>query len=248
MRDRATLYAIQWAGLVAQIELFGIHGPGSALIEDHDMVGSVIPSVESSLINSVISRDPTAPARGLPALRHHFTDAGAPKWGVWTAGDDERGAAAARDAGLVLDSTPAAMVAPLDGVPDAEAEPVDLRTVGEINDAAYGFGVPKLAAPLASLPDTVLPYAVRAADGAIGAVALAFDHGHEDTTVWFVATRPDAQRQGLGHQVMAALLHDARRRGNRTASLQSSSKGRGLYESLGFVAVGAVHLYEERLA
>ena len=47
---------------------------------------------------------------------------------------------------------------------------------------------------------------------------------------------------------MRALLHEARPRGNRTASLQSSADGRGLYESLGFVAVGEVHLYEERLA
>ena len=77
---------------------------------------------------------------------------------------------------------------------------------------------------------------------------MAFDHGHEDTAVWFVATRPEAQNQGLGRKVMAALLQEAHARGNRTASLQSSAAGRRLYESLGFATVGEVHLYEEQLS
>ena len=82
----------------------------------------------------------------------------------------------------------------------------------------------------------------------IAAVAMAFDHGHEDTAVWFVATRPEAQSQGLGGKVMRALLKDAHARGNRTASLQSSAAGHRLYESLGFATVGEVHLYEEQLS
>jgi ribosomal protein S18 acetylase RimI-like enzyme len=76
---------------------------------------------------------------------------------------------------------------------------------------------------------------------------MAFDHGHEDTAVWYVATRPDAQRQGLARRVMRGLLAEARARGSRTASLQSSGAGQRLYESLGFAVVGEVHLYEEQL-
>ena len=248
MRDRETLFAIQWAGLVAQVEMFGVYAPQSTLIEEQEMVGSAVPSVDSSLINVAVSRDPHEPPHELDAIRTCFVEAGAAKWGVWVQGGDERAAAAARQAGLHLDSTPAAMVAHLQAIEAEPAEPVDLATVGAINDAAYGLPTPKLGPPIAGLPDTVRTYGVQAEDGEVGAVAMAFDQGHEDTAVWFVATRPEAQNQGLGGKVMRALLKDAHARGNRTASLQSSAAGRRLYESLGFAAVGEVHLYEEQLS
>ena len=248
MRDRETLFAIQWAGLVAQVEMFGVYAPQSTLIEEHEMVGSAVPSVESSLINVALARDPHEPPHELAAIRRCFVEAGAAKWGVWIQGGDERGAAAVTGAGLHLDSTPAAMVAELADIEAEEAEPVDFATIGEINDAAYGLPTPRLGPPIAGLPDTVRTYGARAPDGEIGAVAMAFDHGHEDTAVWLVATRPEAQNLGLGGKVMRALLAEARRRGNRTASLQSSVAGRRLYESLGFTPVGEVHLYEEQLS
>jgi ribosomal protein S18 acetylase RimI-like enzyme len=212
------------------------------------MVGSAVPAVESSLINVAMSRDPHEPPHELTAIREYFRAAGARKWGVWVAGGDDVGAKSATDAGLHLDSTPTAMVAPLDDVAKAAAEAVDTATIGAINDAAYGLPLPTLTLPISGFPDTVHRYGVRAADGEVGAVAMAFDHGHEDTAVWFVATRPEAQNQGLGRKVMTALLQEAHARGNRTASLQSSAAGRRLYESLGFATVGEVHLYEEQLS
>ena len=248
MRDRDTLFAIQWAGLVAAVEVIGVYAPQSTLIEQEEMVGSAVPGIESSLINVAMRRVPHEPPHDLTAIRQYFRDAGARKWGVWVAGGDKAGAGVATDAGLHLDSTPAAMVAPLDDVAKAAAEPVDPATVGEINDAAYGLPSPTLTLPISGFPDTVHRYGVKAADGEIGAVAMAFDHGHGDTAVWFVATRPEAQNQGLGRAVMTALLADARARGNRTASLQASAAGRHLYESLGFEHVGEVHLYEEQLS
>jgi ribosomal protein S18 acetylase RimI-like enzyme len=248
MRDAATLFAIQWAGLVAQVEMVGVHGPQSTLIEHEDMVGSAVPSVPSSLINVALARDPAEAPHELEYVRRYFKAAGARKWGVWVPGGDARGAAAARGRGLHLDSTPAAMVAELDVVEVERNERTDLATVGAVNDIAYGFAAPKLAPTIAGFPDTVHTYGALADDGEIGSVAMAFDHGHEDTAVWFVATRPDAQRQGLGRRVMRALLSEARSRGNRTASLQSSAAGRRLYESVGFTAVGEVHLYEEELS
>ena len=247
MRDPATLFAIQWAGLVAQVELFGVYGPQSTLVEQEEMVGSAVPSVDSSLVNVALARDPAEAPHELEYVRRYFKAAGSRKWGVWVRGGDESGSAAARGVGLRLDSTPAAMVAELDVVEVEQTGHADLATVGAINDAAYGFPGPKLAPAIAAFPDSVHNYGALADDGRVGAVAMAFDHGHEDTAVWFVATRPDAQRQGLGRRVMRALLAEARTRGNRTASLQSSAAGRHLYESLGFVAVGEVHLYEERL-
>ena len=48
--------------------------------------------------------------------------------------------------------------------------------------------------------------------------------------------------QGVGRTLMEHVLADARRRGARTASLQSTRMGQPLYESLGFTPVGR---YEE---
>ena len=74
---------------------------------------------------------------------------------------------------------------------------------------------------------------------------MAHDVG-SDTAVWFVATLPQAQRNGLAAAILKRLLLDARERGQTTASLQASQKGRPLYERLGFTTVGSLHLYEER--
>jgi GNAT superfamily N-acetyltransferase len=70
----------------------------------------------------------------------------------------------------------------------------------------------------------------------------------DDTAVWLVATLPGAQRRGLGRAILQRLLLDARDRGQRTASLQASPKGRPLYERIGFEPVGSLHLYEERFS
>jgi GNAT superfamily N-acetyltransferase len=244
----ATPFALQWAGIVAQVRLFGAHAPRATLIEADGMVASIMPtSPTSSLMNVALAVDPTQRPSGLPQLAARFKQAGAMKWGLWIDGDDEHGARVASEHGMLLDSRPAAMVATLDELPfdDApERERPDLATVGRVNDLAYGFPEPKLAPAVAALPDMALAYGARY-ENEIGSVAVAFDSG-TDTAVWLVATLPHAQRRNLAAQTLKRLLLDARERGQRTASLQASQAGRGLYERLGFASVGSLHLYEER--
>jgi ribosomal protein S18 acetylase RimI-like enzyme len=245
----ATEFATQWAGLVAHVRLFGAHAPRAALIEADGMVASVMPTAPtSSVMNVALSRDPAAPPSRLDELAERFRDAKAQKWGLWVDADNANAGQTATEHGLVLDSRPAAMVARLDELPfdDAPATnaPPDLATVGRINDAAYGYDPPKLAPAITALPSTVITYGA-AHDGAIASVAMAHDVGM-DTAVWFVATLAQAQRNGLANALLRRLLLDARERGQRSASLQASPAGRRLYERLGFVTVGSLHLYEER--
>ena len=244
----ATEFARQWAGIVAQVRLFGAHAPRAKLIEGDGMVACVMRAAPtSSLMNAALSIDPAAPPTNLRRLSDSFRQAGAQKWGVWVDGDDANAAAAATKHGLVLDSRPAAMVVSLDGLPFDDAPPkqtADLATVGRINDAAYGYEPPKLAPAITALPQTVIAYGASH-DGATASVAMAHDVGN-DTAVWFVATLPHAQRNGLAAAILKRLLLDARERGQTTASLQASPKGRPLYERLGFTTVGSLHLYEER--
>jgi GNAT superfamily N-acetyltransferase len=243
----ATEFATQWAGIVTLVRLQGEHVPGATLIEEDGMVASVVPvAPKSSVVNAALAVDPAAAPKDLDMLAESFRQAGAEKWGLWVDGDDERAAAIAREQGMVLDSRPAPMVASLDDLPFTHAperEETDFATVGRVNDLAYAYYHPKLAPAIAALPDTVLTYSARDA----GSVAMAYDVG-SDTAVWFVATVPEAQRQGLAADVLRRLMLDAGERGQMTASLQASPAGRPLYERLGFRTVGSLHLYEQLLA
>ena len=245
MRDAAG-FATQWAGMVALVRLQGAHSPGARLIEEDGMVASVMPVAPvSSIMNCALAVDPAEPPRQLDQLADAFRQGGAQKWGLWVDGDDERAAEAATRQGMVLDSRPAPMVADLDELPFDDAPPrsqPDLQTAGRVNDLAYGYTQPKMAPAIAALPAAdVLTY------GDDSSVAMAYDIG-DDTAVWFVATLPQAQRQGRAGNLLRRLLLDARQRGQRTSSLQGSPAGQPLYERLGYRTVGSLHLYEQPLS
>ena len=247
----ATDFARQWAGIVAQVRLFGAHAPGAALIETADgIVASLVPTAPtSSLMNVALAVDPAMPPAGLGELAARFRQGGAQKWGLWVDGEDGRAATIAEEQGLVLDSRPAAMVATLGDLPferAPERREVDLATVGRINDLAYGYPEPKLAPSIEALRDSVITYGAEH-EGETASVAMACDV-EDDTAVWFVATLPHARGKGLAKRLLQRLLLDARERGQRTASLQASQAGRPLYERVGFTSVGTLHLYEERFA
>ena len=59
-----------------------------------------------------------------------------------------------------------------------------------------------------------------------------------DVNISFVATAPDARRQGHSTAVVRAALKDSRSRGFEMAGLQSTPMAEGLYLRLGFRSVG----------
>jgi GNAT superfamily N-acetyltransferase len=233
-------FGIQWGGLVAQVEMFGRTAPQARLIERGNMVASVLPSVpQSSIANAAIGRTPDAQPEHLDALAREFRSAGVHKWGLWLPGEQP-----APEHAMVLDSNPAAMLHDLQDLEDVPpvATP-DLATVGKVNDVAYGFTEPRLAPAFANLDADVLAYGIGD-----HSVAMAYDHGHDDTVVWFVATRPEDRGKGLATTILKRLLKEAKDRGRKTASLQASQKGKPVYERVGFRTVGELHLYEERFS
>jgi GNAT superfamily N-acetyltransferase len=245
------LYARQWAAIVEQARLLGANVPGAEAVELGRMVASVVPSApSSSLMNAALSVDPARPPDRLAELAQRFRAAGARKWGLWVDGDDEQAARPALAQGMFLDSRPAPMGMALDG-PFAAGmgdvvEGVDLGTVGRINDRAYGYRAPKLEPAIARLPPHhVRTYGAHHQD-ALAAVAITADIG-DDTTVWWVATLPEAQGNGLATRILTYALRQARERGQTTATLQASPSGKPLYERLGFRTVGSLHLYEQPL-
>jgi GNAT superfamily N-acetyltransferase len=71
------------------------------------------------------------------------------------------------------------------------------------------------------------------------ATAMAFDH-RCDRGIYNVGTLRRARRRGLATALTAYLLHDARRRGCRTASVQSTAMAEGVYAAVGFKDLGRI--------
>jgi ribosomal protein S18 acetylase RimI-like enzyme len=76
-------------------------------------------------------------------------------------------------------------------------------------------------------------------DGVGVAAAMAFDRDG-DCGIYNVATLEHARRRGLGTALTALLAHDARARGCRTASVQSTPIAEGVYAALGFRDLGQI--------
>jgi ribosomal protein S18 acetylase RimI-like enzyme len=76
-------------------------------------------------------------------------------------------------------------------------------------------------------------------DGENVGSAMAFDHDG-DCGIYNVGTEDRARRRGVGTAMTARLLLDARDRGCRTATLQSTPIGEGVYARLGFRSLGTI--------
>ena len=133
--------------------------------------------------------------------------------------------------GLVLSD----LLAPENDV--VEAPP--FTVVGDVNDRAYGQQ-DRLAPLIAAIDDPrVRTHGLRV-DGEWACVAVTVRLG-EDVSVQYVATEPAFRRRGLAGRLLGAALSDARADGLRTATLQASPDGRGVYERLGFRTVATLH-------
>src|SRR5918992_702042 len=127
------------------------------------------------------------------------------RWGVWLDSSEDEAARALADAGMAVTSASPGMGAPIDALrlepPEHEPYPTDLKTVGDVNDLAYGNRDSRLERTLSPLPNGIL-HAYRVdLDGRPAAVAMALHHDG-DCGVSFVATVPEARRRGLATNVM----------------------------------------------
>ena len=121
---------------------------------------------------------------------------------------------------------------------EGSVETPSLAVVGALNDRAYGQR-DRLAPLIAAIEDPrVRTHGLRV-DGEWACVALTLRLGG-DVSVQYVATDPAFRRRGLAGHVLRAALTDARADGLRTATLQASPDGRGVYERLGFRTVATL--------
>lgn len=233
--------------MVAFQRLIGRYGPGPAPLERDAFVASAVPKIPSSLINAACPRDDAPLEPHLDEIAGFYRQT--PKWGAWIDPSNTTDAQALIDRGLVLDSRPVLMAAPLDAIErpahDLEVERASMAEVGEVNDRAYGSPAGVIASALEKIPPAeIRGYGIRV-DGELASVASVVDV-EEDAFVTMVATLPDRRGDRLASNVLAHALHEARQRNKTTTSLQASKLGQGIYARLGYRALGEVHLYEKR--
>ncbi len=249
--DDATLRRRLWEGFAALQTMLGGSSRHGTVLQRQGLVASIVPSApDSPALNAAVALDPLAAPPALRDLRDRYAQAGVRRWAVWVDGAARDVTTELRRAGLMVASASPGMGAEIPrldlDLSLANPEPTaDLRTVGRVNDQAYGNVDARLERTLTTLEEGRL-LAYRAdLNGAPASVALALHHG-EDCGVSFVATLPQARRRGLATQVMRAVLADAQRHRLTTITLQATEQGERLYRQLGLHRLGTMELWEHR--
>ena len=245
--DEGTLKARLWDGFAELQLLLGGHaGPGRTLERD-GLVASIVPNApDSPTLNAAVALEPDKAPEYLAELAHKYQLAKVRRWGVWLDGGASLAAQALSQAGLMVTAASPGMGAALDRIADDdEPHPADLKTVGRVNDLAYGNFDGRLERTLTPLPNGVLKGYRVDVEGSPAAVALALHHG-DDCGVSFVATVPKQRRRGLATLVMRQALVDAQRHGCTTTTLQATEVGEQLYMNLGYRRLCVMQLWERR--
>jgi ribosomal protein S18 acetylase RimI-like enzyme len=249
--DDAELRRRLWEGFAALQTLLGGSARHGFVLERPGLVASVVPSApDSPALNAAVAIDPHAAPEALQELQDRYTRAKVRRWAIWVDGAARDVTADLKRQGLAVASASPGMGASLDDLPldltTANPRPnASLKTVGRVNDLAYGNVDSRLERTLTTLKEGTLRGYRADLNGAPAAVALALHHG-EDCGVSFVATVPQARRHGLATQVMRAALADARDQHLTTITLQATELGERLYHQLGLRRLSPMELWERR--
>jgi ribosomal protein S18 acetylase RimI-like enzyme len=118
--------------------------------------------------------------------------------------------------------------------------------VARCNDLAHGVLEEwTMAAAFQTMDDPSSRLHVACGDGEVIAALIAREQD-ADCYLWFVATVPEAQGQGIGAELVRGSLRNARNRGCQTTSLESTPAGEHLYTTLGYRPIGRYQRWEYR--
>ncbi len=250
----AALYARVRACLDHELRLFA-SGPGSRLVERAGVLAAIVPgSPERSLFNSIARTDHAALLAAYDELAAAYAAAGVRAFTIWLDPDDPADRAALIARGHVLDARPQAMAAPLPDVTIPEVGDLDWREtrdwslVSRINDAAYGFPPPGFAGVDGVIAPPWYAYVARLGADDVGCLMCvdADVDGTLDCGISAVATLPAAQGARIAPRLLGLALAQARARGCVTTSLQATTRGRPVYERMGYRPLGAMEMWERR--
>ena len=227
MRGTATLLAC-WEAIARGAERAAVRRlPGAA-------VGVFPVEPERSVYNNAVLFAP----EGVDAVEAAYGAAGISRYAAWAHETDTGIRHELEARGYVVAESTRAMAMALDDLrlprPALELGPPDWATYVHL------LGMPADYQRRADPAD--FHVLIGRLDGEDVAVGMAFEH-HGDCGIFNVGTLEHARRRGLGTAMTAALLHDARERGCRTASLQSTPMAEGVYRAAGFRDRGLILEY-----
>jgi GNAT superfamily N-acetyltransferase len=211
--------------------------PGAALLRGAGVDVAVFPrGPERGVFNNALlarGLDRPARARALDAMRAAYAAAGVERFAAWVQETDAPMQADVERLGFVFDTSTRAMGMELDRL--GGARPALDLAAADWDEYLRVIEVPP--GLLAAVDRASFHVAVACADGVSAAAAMAFDLAG-DCGIYNVATRPPFRRRGLATALTAHLLHDARQRGCRTASLQATEMAEDVYAGVGFRDLG----------
>lgn len=227
---------------------------GSRLYEAEGGVQATIAPVRPwfSIFNSVLYTDAEKMSAALPWLAAEYEAAGSKAWSVWVPPGDEHAPQWLRSFGLVEDSTPTLMAARIEDTDLNARQTLELHpnptwsVVARCNDRAHGVLEDwSMAAVFADMDDPATYLHAVVEDEQVACALLAREQDR-DCYFWFVATVPEARGRGLASELVRHALREARDRGCRTTTLESTSMAETTYARIGFRELGRYRVWEHR--
>lgn len=190
--------------------------------------------------NALLERDLSASQRAdtISAMEAAYEAAGVTRFAAWVHESDGAMRAALERRGYTVDEMTRAMGMTLDDIrvprPDLELGPADWAEHLRLAGVPRGF--------LGGADPSAFHVLLARLHGDNVSTAIAFDFAG-DCGIYNVGTLEPARRGGLAAGLTAIHLHDARARGCRTASLQSTAMAEHVYDAAGFRDLGRILEY-----
>jgi ribosomal protein S18 acetylase RimI-like enzyme len=238
----AELYRRGAATLLASWEQYARGATAAAVHRFPGVAAAVFPHEPERAVynNALLERDLTAPERAdaLTAMQTAYGGADVIRFAAWVHESDAAMRADLQRRGYRLDTSTRAMGMALEDIrlprPEIALAPGDLFEHLHLAGMPAGF--------LSGADPMAFHVLVAHQVGENVATALAHDFD-DDCGVYNVGTLERARRRGLGTALTALVVHDARARGCRTASLQSTPTAERVYAAVGFRDLGRILEY-----
>lgn len=241
-RTDAELYDRGAETLLASWEQYAGGADGATLHRLAGVGAAVFPNDPERGVynNALLERDLDASGRAeaISAMEAAYEAAGVTRFAAWVHESDAAMSYALERRGYAIEEVTRAMGMTLDDVALPRPE-LDLGAAGWSEHLRLA-GVPP--GFLRGIDPGAFHVLVARLGGENVSTAIAFDFAG-DCGLYNVGTLEPARRRGLASKLTAIHLHDARARGCRTASLQSTAMAERMYAAAGFRDLGRILEY-----
>jgi ribosomal protein S18 acetylase RimI-like enzyme len=238
----AELYTRGTDTLVASWEEYARAATGATLRRFQGVATAVFPDGPERGVynNALLERDLAAPERAdaVSAMEAAYAAAGVTRFAAWVHETDGAMRSELERRGYVVDEVTRAMGMVLDDIrlprPEIELGSADWSEHLHLAGMPHGF--------LSGADLGAFHVLVAKLGGENVSTAIALDV-NGDCGIYNVGTLKPARRRGLATGLTAIHLHDAKARGCRTASVQSTAMAEGVYAAAGFRDLGRILEY-----